>query len=125
MNDIETRVARGAQLLDERMPGWENKIDVENLMLENECACVLGQLEGCFWKGAAIALSVNEASDNCSKWNLLDATAEYGFSFGFCGAADWNALTTAWRTLIEQRRSVVTVRPEAEQVATPSYSLAK
>lgn len=37
-------VERGAALLDEKMPGWASKIDLEELQLESGRRCVLGQL---------------------------------------------------------------------------------
>jgi hypothetical protein len=36
--------ARGAALLDERMPGWANKVDLGRLNLYSTSECVLGQL---------------------------------------------------------------------------------
>jgi hypothetical protein len=36
--------ANGATLLDERMPGWHDKIDLDRLDLASEKTCVLGQL---------------------------------------------------------------------------------
>jgi len=39
----ETRVARGAALLDEKLPGWDRRIDLDNLHLGSKCDCVLGQ----------------------------------------------------------------------------------
>jgi hypothetical protein len=44
MNDsIEARVARGADLLDKKVPNWCRRIDVGTLSLEDSCRCVLGQ----------------------------------------------------------------------------------
>lgn len=41
---IEARVARGAALLDEAVPGWETMIDLGALDLESSCRCVVGQI---------------------------------------------------------------------------------
>lgn len=38
------QAARGAALLDERMPGWYKRIDLRSLNLASEYNCVLGQL---------------------------------------------------------------------------------
>jgi hypothetical protein len=46
METMTERVVRGAALLDERMPGWEAKIDLDRLDLNSAWDCVLGQLYG-------------------------------------------------------------------------------
>lgn len=50
--EARERVARGAALLDEKYPGWADRINLERFDLGNACTCVLGQLEGFFWTGA-------------------------------------------------------------------------
>lgn len=37
-------VARGAALLDSKLPGWADQIDLDALKLDDACACVLGQI---------------------------------------------------------------------------------
>lgn len=37
-------VASGAQLLDEKYPGWYDKIDLEALNIMDGCSCICGQL---------------------------------------------------------------------------------
>jgi len=43
MNAAEA-VANGAQLLDERYPGWYRKINLDELEISNGCSCICGQL---------------------------------------------------------------------------------
>lgn len=50
-NAIEA-VARGAAWLDKFNPGWEHKIDLGVLDLNNSCRCILGQI---------VAASVDES----------------------------------------------------------------
>jgi len=40
------RVARGAALLDEKIPGWFRSVDVDTLQISSCHLCVLGQLSG-------------------------------------------------------------------------------
>lgn len=42
--DFRPYVQRGAALLDERVPGWADAVDVDVLQLENSRSCVVGQL---------------------------------------------------------------------------------
>lgn len=46
MTDLQQRVSRGAKLLDEKMPGWFEKIDLGKLCMSDGTVCVLGQLWG-------------------------------------------------------------------------------
>lgn len=41
---VAGRVAAGAAFLDEREPGWWQRIDLDRLEMASECRCVLGQL---------------------------------------------------------------------------------
>lgn len=43
---LEERVDRGARFLDEKEPGWWDKIDLETLNMKNCYLCILGQLTG-------------------------------------------------------------------------------
>lgn len=47
------RVLRGAALLDEREPGWADKIVLDNLEMDDAQMCVLGQTNGDYWSHAA------------------------------------------------------------------------
>jgi hypothetical protein len=44
MQDVMLRVKRGAALLDERIPGWDQRIDLDTLRIADSGQCVLGQL---------------------------------------------------------------------------------
>lgn len=45
------RIARGAALLDEEMPGWAEKISLEILDINDSEMCILAQLYGSFYGG--------------------------------------------------------------------------
>lgn len=45
-NYLATTVARGAALLDEKVPGWYTRVNVETLKMESCVQCMLGQLFG-------------------------------------------------------------------------------
>lgn len=49
--ELRPLVKAGAQLLDEREPGWAQRIDVQGLEMSACKACVLGQLYGDFGAG--------------------------------------------------------------------------
>jgi hypothetical protein len=41
---VEERVANGARWLDENFPGWEKRINIKTLDLENGQSCICGQV---------------------------------------------------------------------------------
>jgi hypothetical protein len=84
-------VENGAALLDERLPGWANEIDAEELDLERSCNCVLGQLFGSYDKGRRVlGLSHSEAKR---------------FGFFRWPTSRWGSLNFEWRWLIRDRQS--------------------
>lgn len=99
---IAERVAAGAAWLDEHQPGWIDVIDLERLDLQAACFCILGQLHGNFW---------TSPSFTGDRTRRIEAAAPYGFAIDDEGGgleveeAQYEALTAAWRELIEQRRA--------------------
>ena len=89
MPTITERVERGAALLDEKMPGWWQRVDLGRLDIESGCNCVIGQLG-----------SYPETSEGFGLLSSLD-----DFTHGFDGGEpdDYRALTKAWRDLILAR----------------------
>lgn len=81
-DDITERVRRGATLLDQRIPGWREKISVDHLRMANCVNCVLGQLFGDFLTGRE-TLAI-DAKAHGFQSNFPHTTAEYA------------ALQTAW-----------------------------
>lgn len=95
MTDYRARVHRGAALLDEKEPGWWERV-TETLITEDCTACVLGQVYGSYGD-ALIALGVGvddawlgfEARPNRDAHVVQDAYA---------------TLDTLWLEAIAQRR---------------------
>lgn len=49
---VAERVARGAALLDLKVPGWAGRINLHTLDMDHCYLCVLGQLFGFYWSTA-------------------------------------------------------------------------
>jgi hypothetical protein len=94
--DYAARAAAGAAFLDERRPGWAERIDLDTLALIDECYCVLGQLGGNYAQElSALGLSLGDEAD-----------------LGFIPAGhpgDWSLLDAAWTAEIRQRRETAQV----------------
>lgn len=90
MSTVAERAERGAALLDERRPGWWREIDLGTLDIDSVCNCIAGQLGG--YAETLQALG-------------LDDGAEYDYGFDGGSFASVQALTPAWRDLIEKRRA--------------------
>jgi hypothetical protein len=98
MTMIENRVHAGIALLDERVPRWHERIDLDRLNIRSSSDCVLGQLYSFYGIGLS-ALHINEHQ------------AIYGFA---ADAERWTgaelesyfaALTNQWRAMIRERRA--------------------
>ena len=97
MSAVSRQVARGAALLDEKIPGWAARIDLARLQMASCHDCVIGQLFPVksdrvtpYGKGMA-ALGV---------WDLRGDAAGHGFD-----GADADALGAEWRRVIIGRRT--------------------
>lgn len=75
---LDPRVVRGAELLDERMPGWADRVDVATLDMNCPHNCVLGQTAGWIvarkWPDLATARDVGAHgflfNDQLQDWRL-------------------------------------------------------
>ncbi len=66
MSTIRERVEAGAKLLDEKVPGWREKIDLDSLDVGNHSSCILGQLYGEYSAGMRLLLGRPSKSWECS-----------------------------------------------------------
>ncbi len=90
MSATSERVGAGAALLDGRLPGWRDLVDVDRLDLAVCDECVLGQIFGDYSRGVD-ALGLTQAD-----------AIQLGFDRAPRGS--WNTLTSAWRFLIRSAR---------------------
>lgn len=92
MDEIRERVERGAALLDERVPGWVDRINVDRLNVSSLFDCPLGQVFDGFWAGHKRLWG--------ELWMVSEARA--------CGFGDlpknYPRLNAAWKSLILSRR---------------------
>jgi hypothetical protein len=93
MATINERVRRGAALLDERTPGWMERINLDRLDIGSLADCPLGQVFGGFWAG------------HQHLWGTLWMSGE-ARQHGFADLPkNFTALTETWRALISERRA--------------------
>jgi uncharacterized protein YfkK (UPF0435 family) len=93
---VDERVAAGAALLDQILPGWEGKINIEVLDIGDSDACILGQLfDGSVPEGVAdfpVGFRTDQALHNLGV-----------FSNHHYEMMDYHQLTDAWRVTIQDR----------------------
>lgn len=97
---VAERVAAGAALLDEKMPGWHARIRLPELNLGSECQCVLGQVYGHYLTGLKALWPEREFESRACGFMWL-----YDPETGDEDADDIEALDAEWRRVIEARRS--------------------
>lgn len=86
---LTTRVARGAEYLDEVRPDWWRSVNLERLDLVSGDDCILGQI----WDDYGYAVELLRLTER-------DVT-DYGF--GLVTAASWPRLTALWRAEVATR----------------------
>ncbi len=104
------RIARGAAFLDERAPGWRQRIDLEKLELSSCVACVLGQVSANAdpygWREVRLGFGLDFESAEDHGFALSDD--EYETVMEAIESADdmdvYDELTSEWRQYIEATR---------------------
>lgn len=98
------RIERGAKILDEKRPGWQDESDFAQLDVDSFSKCPLCKVYGNFWAGIEQLFGI-------------DAGAEDSISYGFYPHADdvnetteqaaelARAKTNYWLKLIQERQS--------------------
>jgi hypothetical protein len=117
---IPARVARGAALLDEKLPGWIERIDLDELDLANCFGCVLGQTFFNEWDEAEYTIHAECTPYDFGASELFDIEASYASVmlarepgvYGFTGVPEetdkeraFDALTAEWKRVILARRA--------------------
>jgi hypothetical protein len=119
--DIPERVARGVALLDEKCPGWDQKINVKALDIEDPANCVIGQV----YKDSGIVGAFGIGATNLvgKKAYGNDINAPVLIEHGFSGTRrpgddnEFDALTAAWKRAIRARRAAAPAEPPAREEA--------
>lgn len=101
MADQAARVRKGAALLDERVPGWADRVNRLRLAVSDGNACVLAQVTGVHY-GRALS--------------LLDLTYRDGPAYGLASEGetpeqvdeDFRLLTECWHAEISIRTTAQT-----------------
>jgi hypothetical protein len=98
MSIHDSNIERGMALLDEKVPGWDQRIDLRSLDVGSRMQCVVGQLFG--------------VRDNDLLYLGYQALGvkrprQYGFSLDWDLGyrATYGGLTTAWKRKIRERRA--------------------
>lgn len=103
-DDYAEAVANGAALLDARVPGWRDRVDVAELDLSDCVECTLGQVFGAYQFGLTrLDLSANDWDEEQERaatygFTLLPALGEGSLDDR---SAHWSALRDAWIKAIQ------------------------
>lgn len=97
MKTLKT-VERGAALLDEKLPGWEKKIDLDVLDLSSCSECVAAQIAD------KRGLEYTRFERGLKKLGV-ETQKSHMFGFSIYGNGTYLRLTESWKKLIEARRA--------------------
>lgn len=106
----EIEIANGMRLLDEHIPGWEDKINLSRLDLceptftVSRCGCVCAQLDHATYDHGT---DEGYYADMARRLGL-DPWGQEPIDYGFMGHEDddgFEQLTAEWKAAIEARRA--------------------
>ncbi|WP_181785668.1 hypothetical protein [Streptomyces phytophilus] len=108
--DYRERVERGAVFLDEKVPGWVDRIDLDTLDVAADSLCVAAQAVGSAYYIAQTKLG--QSDEDAQERGFVLPEHEHDERADELIAADeddevetiYAPLTQAWRRLIERRR---------------------
>lgn len=110
MTTIAERVAAGAAVLDERLPGWADKINLTRLDMSDDENCVFGQHYVGHTRPISrfgqVRTNLGIKSEDCEDLGLFCAKEADGTP---AADAEYAALTAEWQLAIEARRAEVQV----------------
>lgn len=106
---MRDRVERGARLLDEKRPGWENEIDIEHFDISDANTCILGQVfmngseHDPYNQGIKVLFPDSEYG-NDDKTHGFDLDAAYYQGAGINREGLWELLAVYWIRQIQRRK---------------------
>jgi hypothetical protein len=115
MSVTKAQVAKGAKLLDEKVPGWSEKINTKKLAMRSNTNCILGQLAKAADFGKESAIEYGET---------LGLTEKKFASHGFEAVGDFpdeeadKAQAELWKAEIEARKPAWGIETDTGHVIT-------
>jgi len=102
---LARRAAAGARLLDRHEPGWQHRVDPDQLDAEDVDRCVLGQLFGGYEPGLAELAACRCDEVAAYHRDPVAWAAAHGFDLDVTEPrAAFRELTAAWRAELARRR---------------------
>lgn len=112
---FEAEIERGAKMLDEYEPGWELRIDLGDLQMDQGCQCVLGQTLGDFDTGCqmlgidtygqseARAFLVPRWFASAVEQAYFDGVTDHNEHWLLTNDTGWRMLEDEWAAFIKRR----------------------
>ena len=97
MDEARARVVKGAALLDARIPGWHERVNIQTLNLAGCKNCIIGQVIGDYCDAVDIDASLRKTDVRMAH----GFTANSGTAFG--QKETWRRLESAWVDAIAAR----------------------
>lgn len=113
--DLRAKVERGAKLLDEKLPEWRSKIDLDLLDISTATQCVLGQLFGDYRVGLSQLFWTGERMPYPTPMPVFNRAVECGFTSNFGNddedEEEWgfDCLTSNWIDILGVERTVTRI----------------
>lgn len=100
--EVQERVTRGVDLLDEKFPKWLDAIDTSELAMESVRSCVLGQVCGGYDVGL---MELELTDDDCWEYGFSLTREEMRENWSSGGSrSNWLLLRDAWADVVQSRQ---------------------
>jgi hypothetical protein len=114
--DLFTGVGKAARMLDNKRPGWWQKVDIESVDMVNPRNCILQQVYGVQWNGSS--------GYQAGKLDLFGEVNGHVMISIVGGAFFETAAKPFWADVIAMRRAAAVVPAQLEQNKAMKYGVA-
>lgn len=104
---IPDRVAAGVAWLDANAPDWLDRIDLDELQMDDCCRCMLGQVFDDYWKSPLLAGDIAKGSSDLPSAVPLGFQSQHVDLNSEAADAEYESLAAEWRRVIAERRTAV------------------
>ena len=92
LTEVRESVRNGARLLDSQIPGWAERINIDELDIADSATCIVGQLH--LWK---------DAEGNATEWDSFKFAFNHGIYLMDEPPHRYHLLNTYWIEEIQSR----------------------
>lgn len=99
---LEPRVDKGIAFLDEKVPGWRDKINRETLEVYSPCSCIIGQLYSGHYCQGLTQLGIPAEGQHAEEYLGFDIECDQG-PISLHRSHGYAVLTQIWKDKLQRK----------------------